>query len=119
MVTNMFIIKKSYLYWSAEICFFLYVIIVITITNINEMIVRAIFVNNDNINNCKSISSNVLHYLAFFCKIKMATTFYFSLFSLLIIYFILLIVNDFSKTFVYIVRKLFPKIFSRFVYVII
>lgn len=45
------------------------------------MIVRVTFVNNDNINNCKSISSNILHHLAFFCEIKMATTFYFSLFS--------------------------------------
>lgn len=51
MVTNMFTIKKSYLYWLAEIWFCLYVIIVITIININEMIVRAIFSNNDNINN--------------------------------------------------------------------
>lgn len=63
MVTNICIIKKSYLYWSAEIWFCLYVIIVIAITNINEM----------------------------------ATTFYFSLFSTQIIYFILLIVNSFLK----------------------
>lgn len=67
------------------------------------MIVRATFVNNDNINNCKSISSNILHHLAFFCEIKMATTFYFSLFSLPIIYFIVLIVNSF-ETFVYILK---------------
>lgn len=81
MVTNICIIKKSYLYWLAEIWFCLYIITVITIINIKEMIVRATFVNNDNINNCKSISSNILHHLAFFCEIKMATTFYFSLFS--------------------------------------
>ena len=55
MVTNMFIIQKSYLYWSAEIWFCLYVIIVIAIININEMIVRATFVYNDNINNCPNI----------------------------------------------------------------
>lgn len=48
MVTNMFIIKKSYLYWSAEIWFCLYVIIVMTIININEMIVRVTFANNNN-----------------------------------------------------------------------
>lgn len=61
------------------------------------MIVRATFVNNDNNNNCKSIPSNILHHLAFFCKIKMVTTFYFSLFSSQIIYFILLIVKTFSE----------------------
>jgi len=70
MVTNMFIIKKSYLYWSAEIWFCLYVIIAITIININEMIVIATFANNDNINNCKSISSNILHHLTFFLELR-------------------------------------------------
>ena len=70
MVTNMLIIKKSYLYWSAEIWFCLYVIIVIAIININEMIARATFVNSDNINNCKSISSNILHHLTFFIELR-------------------------------------------------
>lgn len=74
--------KKSQLYSVAEMWFFLYIIIVITIISIIEMIARAKLQNNDKINNCKSIPSNISHHLAFLCTFEMVTTFYFSLFLL-------------------------------------